>query len=115
MAFHLQVVDGTTLNADLVALRFSKGSGLLLFMNPKILLFSWDGGGRLPVPPLSEITCSGSLKVMQCIRQRRISSSVALGCVITRSKSIVCASWLPSDPSISMNRFLSSTQMVSFS
>ena len=45
MAFCWRADDGPTLNVGLVALRFSRGSGPVLFRNPKVLLFSRGGGG----------------------------------------------------------------------
>jgi len=60
-------------------------------------------------------TLIGSFKVMAWIRQRLKSSSVTSGCFMTKPRIISWASVLPSRAIISINRFRSSEQIVSFS
>ena len=48
-----QANDGPTLDAGLVALRFSSGSGPVLLRNPMFCDFSGGGGSGPNVPPPS--------------------------------------------------------------
>ena len=51
MAFRWGADDGPTLNTDLVALSFSRGSGLVLLRNPTALSDFPGEGVFTPCPP----------------------------------------------------------------